>query len=130
MKIALTSVMVTDQSKALAFYTRKLGFVKKRDIPMGGGHRWLTVVSPEGARGMELLLEPMGFAPARGFQKALYRAGIPATAFASKDIKKEYARLRKRGVKFRGPPAPMGPAVVASFDDTVGNLIQLFEVSS
>jgi catechol 2,3-dioxygenase-like lactoylglutathione lyase family enzyme len=98
MKIALTSVMVTDQAKALAFYTKKLGFVKQKDIPMGGGARWLTVVSPEGAKGVELLLEPMGFAPARKYQQALFKAGIPAAAFAAKDVKKEYAKLKKRGV--------------------------------
>lgn len=127
MKIALTSVMVTDQAKALAFYTKKLGFVKQKDIPMGGGARWLTVVSPEGAKGVELLLEPMGFAPARKYQQALFKAGIPAAAFAAKDVKKEYAKLKKRGVKFTTPPTPMGPTVVASFDDTCGNVIQIYQ---
>jgi predicted enzyme related to lactoylglutathione lyase len=127
MKIALTSVMVDDQAKALAFYTRKLGFKKKRDLPMGGGVRWLTVVSPEGAKGVELLLEPMGFPPAKKWQQDLFKAGIPATAFASQDVKKEYAKLKKRGVKFHTEPTPMGPTVVASFEDTCGNLIQIFE---
>jgi len=45
MKIALTSVMVDDQAKALEFYTKVLGFVVKHDVPMGE-YRWLTVVSP------------------------------------------------------------------------------------
>ncbi|HEX5829469.1 MAG TPA: VOC family protein, partial [Gemmatimonadaceae bacterium] len=92
MKIALTSVMVDDQAKALAFYTEKLGFVKKTDIPAGGA-RWLTVVSPEGSPDIELLLEPTGHPAARPFQKALYDDGIPLTAFASTDIQKEYERL-------------------------------------
>jgi catechol 2,3-dioxygenase-like lactoylglutathione lyase family enzyme len=47
MKIQLSSVMVDNQEKALKFYTEVLGFVKKRDIPLGEA-RWLTVVSPEG----------------------------------------------------------------------------------
>lgn len=47
MRITLSSLMVDDQDKALAFYTDKLGFHKKNDIPMGP-YRWLTVVSPEG----------------------------------------------------------------------------------
>ena len=60
MQIKLTSVMVDDQEKALRFYTTILGFVKKTDIPMGH-FRWLTVSSPEGVEGVELVLEPMGF---------------------------------------------------------------------
>ena len=68
MKIVLTSVMVDDQAKALAFYTDILGFVKQHDIPLGPA-RWLTVVSPEGASGVELLLEPMGHPAAAPFQR-------------------------------------------------------------
>jgi len=55
MRINLASVLVDDQDKALAFYTDVLGFVKKNDVPMGGEHRWLTVVSPEHPEGTELL---------------------------------------------------------------------------
>lgn len=126
MKIALTSVMVDDQAKALAFYTEKLGFVKKTDVPAGGA-RWLTVVSPEGSPDIELLLEPTGHPASRPFQKALYDDGIPLTAFASTDIQKEYERLVALGVEFRMPPTPMGPVTVAMFDDTCGNLIQLVQ---
>lgn len=46
LRINLTSVMVDDQRKALAFYTEVLGFVKKTEIPMGEVS-WLTVVSPD-----------------------------------------------------------------------------------
>ena len=35
MKIALASVFVDDQNKALKFYTEILGFVKKQDFPVG-----------------------------------------------------------------------------------------------
>ena len=85
MQIKLTSVMVDDQDKALEFYTTKLGFVKTHDIPMGP-FRWLTVTAPEGAEGVDLVLEPMAFPPAKIFQKALFEAGIPATAFITSDI--------------------------------------------
>ena len=42
MKIVITSVLVDDQDKALRFYTKILGFVKKTEIPMGttAGSRW------------------------------------------------------------------------------------------
>jgi predicted enzyme related to lactoylglutathione lyase len=127
MKIKVTSVMVDDQDKALKFYTEKLGFVKKTDIPMGE-YKWLTVVSGEEPDGVELLLEPMGFAPARVYQKALKDAGIPLTMFNASDIQAEYERLEKLGVKFSMKPTQMGPATIAVFDDTCGNNIQLVQV--
>jgi predicted enzyme related to lactoylglutathione lyase len=127
MKIKLTSVMVDDQDKALKFYTEVLGFVKKSDIP-AGEFKWLTVVSPEGPDDVELLLEPMGFPPARTFQKALFEAGIPSTAFAVEDIEQEYERLKKLGVVFSMEPTKTGSVTAAVFDDTCGNLIQLYQV--
>jgi catechol 2,3-dioxygenase-like lactoylglutathione lyase family enzyme len=125
-QIRLTSVMVEDQDKALHFYTTVLGFEKKTDIPMGQ-FRWLTVSSPEGVEGVELVLEPMGFPPGRIYQKALFEAGIPATAFITKDIAAEFQRLKALGVRFRGGPTSMGPITAVLFEDTCGNLINLVQ---
>ena len=119
--------MVSDQDKALAFYTTILGFVKKTEIPMGDV-KWLTVVSPEGHDDVELLLEPMGFEPAKVYQKALFDAGIPLTAFAVDNIQAEYERMEKLGVVFKSKPTKMGPVTVTMFEDTCGNLIQMFQV--
>jgi predicted enzyme related to lactoylglutathione lyase len=124
MIIRLTSVLVDDQDKALKFYTEVLGFEKMADITMGS-YRWLTVVSPEGLAGVELVLEPMGFPPARTYQNALYDAGVPTAAFFSTDIQAEYQRLQARGVVFRGEPATAGPVTTVLFEDTCGNLINL-----
>lgn len=126
MQVKFTSLLVDDQSKALAFYTEVLGFRKHSDIPMGE-YRWLTVVSPDGVVGAEVVLEPMAFPPARTWQKSLFDAGIPATAFVSKDIDAEYERLAGRGVKFRGPPQQMGPVKAVLFEDGCGNLINLVQ---
>jgi catechol 2,3-dioxygenase-like lactoylglutathione lyase family enzyme len=126
MQIKFTSILVDDQSKALAFYTEYLGFRKHSDVPMGE-YRWLTVVSPDGVPGAEVVLEPMGFPPAKAWQKALYEAGIPATAFITQDIDIEYRRLAARGVKFRGEPKQMGPIKAVTFEDTCGNLINLVQ---
>ena len=127
MKIRLTSVLVDDQDKALKFYTEVLGFVKKKEIPMGE-YRWLTIVSKEEPDGVEVVLEPMGFAPAKVYQRALHDAGIPLTAFNVDNIQSEYERLEKLGVKFSMGPTQMGPATLAVFDDTCGNNIQLIQV--
>ncbi len=128
MRISLSSITVTDQEAALIFYTDVLGFEKCNDIPMGK-YRWLTVTSPEGVDGVELVLEPLGFPPSREYQKALYDAGIPATAFLTSDIAAEYARLTMLGVNFRSAPIEMGPITTAIFDDTCGNLINLVQPS-
>lgn len=126
MKIKLSSVLVDDQEKALQFYTNVLGFVKKHDVPVGKD-RWLTVVSPEAPEEVELLLEPMGFGPARTYQQALFEAGIPLTAFAVEDVQKEYERLEALGVEFKTKPAAMGPTTLAVLNDTCGNLIQIYQ---
>lgn len=127
MQIKLASIFVEDQAKARDFYTRVLGFRVQADIPMGEYH-WLTVSSPEGVDGMELVLEPMSFPPARTYQQALYAAGIPAAAFISRDIAAEYARLKAAGVVFRGEPRAAGNVAAVSFEDTCGNLINLVQV--
>ncbi|MEO8403617.1 MAG: VOC family protein [Chitinophagaceae bacterium] len=124
MRIKLTSVMVDNQDKALKFYTEVLGFVKKTELPLGE-HRWLTVVSKEEQDGVELVLEPMGFEPAKVFQKALFDAGIPWNSFSVDDVQKEYERLKKLGVVFSMEPTKMGPVTLAVFADTCGNNIQI-----
>ncbi len=129
MKIQLSSVMVDNQGKALKFYTEVLGFVKKRDIPLGEA-RWLTVVSPEGPDDIELLLEPNSNPAAKTFQKSIFEQGIPLTAFAVDDIQKEYARLKNLGVEFTMEPTGMGMTTVAVFNDTCGNLIQIYQVTA
>jgi catechol 2,3-dioxygenase-like lactoylglutathione lyase family enzyme len=124
MRIHLTSVLVDDQAKALAFYTDKLGFVKKTDVPVGE-FRWLTVVGPDDQDGPELLLEPDAHPAAKPFKDALVSDGIPYTSFAVDDANAEYERLQGLGVRFTQEPLAMGPVTTAVFDDTCGNLIQI-----
>jgi len=124
MRIRLTGVLVDDQAKALAFYTEKLGFVKKHDVPLGDA-RWLTVVSPEEPDGAELLLEPDGHPAVKPFKQALVEDGIPYAVFDVADCHAEYERLKAAGVSFTQTPTDMGPVVTAVLDDTCGNLVQI-----
>jgi catechol 2,3-dioxygenase-like lactoylglutathione lyase family enzyme len=123
-KITLTSVLVDDQEKALRFYTEKLGFVKKTEVPLGE-HRWLTVVGPGDPDGVELVLEPDAHPAAGPFKKALVEDGIPFTSFGVDDVQAEYERLKNAGVTFTQPPVSMGEVTMAVLDDTCGNLIAL-----
>lgn len=129
-RIKLESVSIGDYDKALDFYTNKLGFVKKRDIPLGEGARWLTVVSPQEPDGVELLLEPNAEYPAmKALKESLVRDGIPFTAFQVDDVQAEYERLKSLGVEFTMEPTNMGMVTMAVLDDTCGNLIQLYEMN-
>jgi catechol 2,3-dioxygenase-like lactoylglutathione lyase family enzyme len=128
MRITLTSVLVDDQARALAFYTEVLGFEKKVDVPIGE-HRWLTVVSAADPEGVELVLEPDEHPAAKPFKVALVEDGIPFTSFAVEDVRGEHERLRHLGVRFTQEPTEMGPVTTAVFDDTCGNLIQILETN-
>jgi catechol 2,3-dioxygenase-like lactoylglutathione lyase family enzyme len=128
MRINVTSVLVHNQDEALRFYTEVLGFVKKREIPLGEA-RWLTVVSPEDPGGCELLLEPDGHPAAKPFKEALVNDGIPYTSFAVEDVRAEFERLRGLGVRFTQEPLEMGTVTTAVFDDTCGNLIQIAQAT-
>jgi predicted enzyme related to lactoylglutathione lyase len=125
LQIKLTSVMVADQAKALAFYTDVLGFVKRMDFP-AGEYRWITVAAKD-RDDLELALEPNANPAAKAFQEAMLAQGIPLTSFESTDLDADYARLMKAGVAFTTPPTNAGAVKIAVFSDTVGNLIQLHQ---
>jgi catechol 2,3-dioxygenase-like lactoylglutathione lyase family enzyme len=125
MFVPVTSILVDDQDKALAFYTEVLGFVKKTE--------WLTVVSPDAPDGVELLLEPDGNPgiqidgrpAAQVYKKTLYDAGMPFTMLGSTDLYKDCARMKELGVRFTLEPTKTDFGAQAVFDDTCGNLIVL-----
>lgn len=129
MRIKIVSIPVLDQQKALDFYTDILGFIKKADVPLGGGNRWLTVVSKYDQDGPELLLEPapLHFPPSKVFQEELMSAGMPWTQFYVDSVQEEYDRLKNLGVEFSIKPTDAGTVVIAVFNDTCGNNIQLIE---
>lgn len=129
MKVTLISIPVRDQAKALKFYTEKLGFIIKKDLPLGEGNRWLTLVSPEWQDGPELLLEPgpNHFEPCKTYQDALMEAGMPYTQFDVQSVDEEYERLTKLGVEFSVKPSTMGTWKYAVFNDTCGNNIEIVE---
>lgn len=130
MKIKLASVSIDEYDKAVKFYTEALGFILKRDIPLGNDARWITVVSPDDPNGVELVLEPNASYPAmKALKESLVRDGIPFTAFEVSNIQKEYERMKKLGVEFTMEPTNMGMTTAAIFDDTCGNLIQIYQIT-
>ncbi|CAA9196044.1 hypothetical protein FLA105534_00937 [Flavobacterium bizetiae] len=132
MKVKVIGIPVQDQEKALQFYTKKLGFIKKHDVPLCENNRWLTIVSKEEPDGVEVLLEPSPnhFEPSKTYQKALFEAGIPYTQFNVDNLQEEYERLIQLDVEFSMKPTEMGNVKIAILDDTCGNKIQLIEIIS
>ncbi len=129
MRLHVTGVFVDDQAKALEFYTTKLGFEKKTDVPVGE-HRWLTVVSPEQRDGVELLLEPSNHPAVKPYREALMNDGIPLASFEVDDVEAECKRLKSLDVKFTMDPVNVGEVTIATLDDTCGNLVQLLQRNS
>lgn len=126
MRIKLNSIMVNDQAKAVDFYTNVLGFIITQDIPMGE-YRWLQLASPEGGDA-ELTLEPNANPAGKTFQEAMYSQGIPYTAFEVDDIQAEHTKLTAAGVSFSVEPTEAGNVIMAIFDDTCGNRIQIYQM--
>src|SRR4030095_2574858 len=99
MRIKWTKLYVSDQEKALQFYTEVLGFQKKADFSQGN-YRWLTVASPEDPEGVEPILESNAPRRGRASRKGRHRRGPPAAQFLVSDVQAEHDRLAAKGVKF------------------------------
>ena len=127
MKIKLTSVYVDDQDKALRFYTKVLGFVKKADLSQGP-YRWLTVASAEEPDGAELQLARNDNPAAQAFQQALFQQGQPAVMFFTDDVQRDYERMKAAGAEFTMPPTKVTGSTIAMVNDTCGNLIQIAQL--
>jgi predicted enzyme related to lactoylglutathione lyase len=127
MKIKLTTLYVSDQEKALRFYTEVLGFTKKTDVS-NGPYRWLTVASPEEPEGTELQLARNDDPAAKAYQQAMFQQGQPAAMFYTDDVKADYERVKARGAEFTMAPTQVTGSTIAKLDDHCGNLIQLTQL--
>ena len=125
MKVAMTSIFVSDPDKAFKFYTDTLGF---KEVLYNKEARLAIVASPLEPDGTALLLEPNEKEFAKNYQETLYEKGLPVIVFSTEDIQKEYERLKKAGVKFKKKPTKTQWGIDAIFNDNQGNWIQLQEM--
>ncbi|MGO9321233.1 MAG: VOC family protein [Solirubrobacteraceae bacterium] len=104
-QVATVIVPVSDQDRALDFYTGKLGFEKRADIPMGEAMRWVEVAPPGAATTIAIVPpregEPTGVAT--------------RVAFATDDIDADHASLRAQGVDVDEAVMRMGDPVPPMF---------------
>jgi lactoylglutathione lyase len=113
-------VPVTDQEKALDFYTRTLGFTKQLDVPMGNGARWIEV-APDGAP------VSVGLVPAKDGVPAGVETGIRLTAA---DADAVHADLLAAGADVDDVLRWPGVPPMFAFRDQDGNGLEIVEQQS
>lgn len=124
MKIAMTSVPVTDPIAAFKFYTETLGFVEKTFMPE---MNLAIVAAPDDPEGTTILLEPRGGYGSAEYFTGIYAAGLPVIILGSEDVQADFEDLKAAGVVFKQEPTKTEWGTQAIFDDTCGNYIQIHQ---
>ena len=138
MTITLSTVQlwVEDQDEALAFYTRKVGWVVRSDqtMPQLGNFRWLAV-GPRDQPDISVVLMAVPPVPVMDEQTAaqvreLTRKGFAGTLFlTTSDCQAAYRELSGRGVEFLGPPEQQPFGIDAAFRDPSGNYVHVTQLA-
>ena len=99
------TVYVTDQQKALEFYTNKLGFEVRMNMEMGPESRWIEV-APPGQKTTILLYKPTPDMPGGdSYEWSLSRIGKnTGVLLHTDDLQATYKKLSAKGVNFPTPP--------------------------
>lgn len=114
--VRFVTVYVSDQQRALEFYTRRLGFETRADVPMGPGARWIEV-APPGAQTVLVLYTPPGMEDRIG--------GFTGITLACDDVFATAEELRARGVELVAEPREEPWGQWAEFKDPDGNVFGL-----
>jgi catechol 2,3-dioxygenase-like lactoylglutathione lyase family enzyme len=120
-QVGTVIVPVSDQDKAIAFYTEKLGFEKRSDVPFGNGDRWVEV-APAGAETTVAIVKP------RPGEETGVETRI---ALSTKNIDADHADLKARGVDVDAEVMRMGGPVPPMFflRDQDGNKLFIVQTS-
>jgi catechol 2,3-dioxygenase-like lactoylglutathione lyase family enzyme len=120
-QVGTVMVPVSDQDRAIAFYTDKLGFELRADIPFGNGDRWVEV-APAGAATTVALVAPRE-GEAVGIETRI--------GFSTDDVDADHASLRAAGVDVDAEVMRMGDPVppMFFFRDLDGNKFMVVETS-
>ena len=122
-KITQFTLVVRDQSEAVEFYTKKVGFEKKTDFAPPGRERWVTV-GPQG-QDIELALFQAGTQEPNHWSDH-WKPGIaPPIVMQVSDVRKVAAELKSRGVRFLQEPQEYPWGVSATFSDPDGNMFSI-----
>ena len=120
-RIVYTSVYVSDQDRALDFYTNVLGFEKRAENPSPERPRFLSV----GVNGQDFELVLWPGTPGQGEP---VEGRVPAAyTIATQDCRKAFDELKARGVTFDTDVLEYPWGLIAVFQDLDGNRLQLRE---
>jgi catechol 2,3-dioxygenase-like lactoylglutathione lyase family enzyme len=111
--VKFVSIPVKDQDKALAFYTKKLGFQILTDQPFDGGQRWIELSIPGAETRLVLFTAP-------GHESFI--GNFSNITFVSDNVEKTYEELKARGVEFQNPPKKEDWGTSAMFKDPDGTI--------
>jgi len=114
--IKFASIPVTDQDRALAFYTEKLGFTVFTDQPFDEKQRWIELRIP-GAETHLVLFTADGHEDRIG--------SFQGISFVTDDVNASYKELSARGVELSGPPKSQEWGSYVIFKDPDGNAFVL-----
>jgi len=120
-KVFYTTVLVSDQDKALDFYTNVLGLEKRVENPTPDGPRFLTVGVEEDES--QLVLRP----GTPGQAQPALGSPPPSVTFVTDDCRKTVEEFKSRGVEFVTDVLEFPWGYVAQFLDPDGNRLQLRE---
>jgi catechol 2,3-dioxygenase-like lactoylglutathione lyase family enzyme len=115
-QLKFVTIPTSDQDRALAFWTDKIGFRVATDQPMGGGQRWIELSIPGAETGV-VLFTPEGQEDRIG---AFFNG-----SFACDDVDYSYRQMSAKGVEFEGPPEKQPWGAFAKFKDPDGNVFVL-----
>lgn len=126
------TVYVLDQSRALDFYTNKLGFRVVTDVPMGKDVRWLTV-SPPQQPGLEIVLSPVSTAMFKQetvdtLTDLVSKGTFGVAVLTCDDIYATYEEMTAKGVEFTKAPKKEFYGTEAIFKDDSGNWFSLAQL--
>lgn len=126
-KLLNVAIIVKDQSRAVDFYTKVVGFDIRTDFTPPGGQRYVTVAPKE--QDVEIILFEAGSNP--GTDPRLNKLEPGKTSgwtFLSNDLRKDFDDLKARGVKFNEPEPQSYPwGLLATFSDPDGNNFTLLQ---
>jgi catechol 2,3-dioxygenase-like lactoylglutathione lyase family enzyme len=118
-KLGRVIIPVSDQDRSLEFYTDKLGFEVRADVPFGEGDRWIEV-APPGSDAAVAIMPPRPGETPNNTQTCV--------AFTTDDLDAASAALKERGVDVDEPMGGEGPVPrMFFFRDLDGNNLLLVE---
>ena len=132
-----TVVIVSDQQKAVEFYTQKLGFELKTDMFFGSsnsnnssGIRWVEVAPKKSQSTISLMVANAQLLSNEGEIEAAKKGIGTETGiwFYSDDIQSTYLELKKKGVDIASPEKQEWGGIMSKFKDQDGNCYSLISL--